>query len=285
MTGPAAPEEPAARYAPAEPPEQQPERSQPPEPLKGRARLRSALHPRATRAQVVAALLCGVLGFAAAVQVRSTQDAGLSGLRQTDLVRILDDVSERSARLQHEARELQETRDRVTGDDAQAALQEARDRTRVLGILAGTLPARGPGIQLTITDPDGQVGSDVLIDTLQELRDAGAEAVEISSVDGPAVRVVASTSFVDAGEPGSGAGVEVDGTVLRPPYRFVVIGEPGTLATALEIPGGVLEVLDQRGAQGVVTQEQSVEISSLRVAPSPRYARPADADQGSADNG
>ncbi|HET9945639.1 MAG TPA: DUF881 domain-containing protein [Actinomycetes bacterium] len=257
---------------------------EPAEPVRGRARLRSALHPRGTRAQVVAALLCGVLGFAAAVQVRSTQDEGLSGLRQTDLVRILDDVSERSARLQTEARELQETRDRVTGDDDQAALQEARDRTRVLGILAGTLPARGPGIQLTITDPEGEVGADVLIDTLQELRDAGAEAVEISSVDGPAVRVVASTSFVEAGEPGSGAGVEVDGTVLRAPYRFVVIGEPGTLATALEIPGGILEVLDQRGAQGVVTQEQSVEITSLRVAPSPRYARPAGA-AGDADNG
>lgn len=283
MTGPADPTDPVDLTDPVDPVDPV-EPIDPVEPVKGRARLRSALHPRATRAQVVAALLCGVLGFAAAVQVRSTQDAGLSGLRQTDLVRILDDVSERSARLQAEARELQETRDRVTGDDDQAALQEARDRARVLGILAGTLPARGPGIRLTITDPEGQVGSDVLIDTLQELRDAGAEAVEISSVDGPAVRVVASTSFVDAGEPGSGAGVEVDGTVLRPPYRFVVIGEPGTLATALEIPGGVLEVLDQRGAQGVVTQEQAVEISSLRVAASPRYARPAGA-AGDADNG
>ena len=254
-------------------------------PVRGRARLLSAMHPRATRAQAVAALLCGVLGFAAAVQVRSTQDAGLSGLRQTDLVRILDDVSERGARLQSEARDLQETRDRVAGNDSVAALDEARDRARVLGILAGTVPARGPGIELTITDAEGQVGSDVLLDTLQELRDAGAEAIEISSVDGPAVRVVACTAFVDAGQPGSGAGVEVDGTLLAPPYRFLVIGDPSTLETALEIPGGVLEVLDQRGAQGVVSQEQSLAITSLRVTPSPRYARPADADQGSADNG
>jgi uncharacterized protein YlxW (UPF0749 family) len=254
-------------------------------PVRGRARLLSAMHPRATRAQAVAAVLCGVLGFAAAVQVRSTQDAGLSGLRQTDLVRILDDVSERGARLQSEARDLQETRDRVAGNDSVAALDEARDRARVLGILAGTVPARGPGIELTISDAEGQVGSDVLLDTLQELRDAGAEAIEISSVEGPAVRVVASTAFVDAGQPGSGAGVEVDGTLLAPPYRFLVIGDPSTLETALEIPGGVLEVLDQRGAQGVVTQEQSVAITSLRVTPSPRYARPADADQGSADNG
>ena len=262
-----------------------PEDSDRREPVRGRARLRSALHPRATRAQLVAALLCGVLGFAAAVQVRSTQDEELSGLRQTDLVRILDDVSERTARLQGEARELEDARDLVSGSDRLAALQEARDRARVLGILAGTLPARGPGIELTITDPDSQVGSDVLLDTLQELRDAGAEAIEVSHVGGPAVRVVASTAFVDVGEPGSGAGVEVDGTTLPAPYRFRVIGDPATLATALDIPGGVLEVLDQRGAQGVVTEQPSVEITSLRATPSPRYARPADADEGSADTG
>lgn len=220
----------------------------------------------------MAALLLGLLGFAAAVQVRATQDAELDGLRQTDLVRILDDVSERAARLQAEARELQETRQRVTGgsDGAQAALEDARERARVLGILAGTLPASGPGIELTISDPEGKVGADVLLDALQELRDAGAEAVEVSTVDGPAVRVVASTSLVDVEE-----GVEVDDTVLTSPYRFRVIGEPRTLASALDIPGGVLDVLAQRGAQGVVTQRPKVDITSLRAAPSPRYARPA----------
>lgn len=241
--------------------------------VRGRARMRSALVPRATRAQLVAALLLGVLGFAAAVQVRSNQDAGLSGLRQTDLVRILDDVSERAARLQAEARDLQRTRDSVSGGSASnsAALEAARERARVLGILAGTLPATGPGIELTISDAQGKVGSDVLLDALQELRDAGAEAIEVSTVDGPAVRVVASTSLVDTED-----GVEVDGTPLTSPYRFRVIGESRTLASALDIPGGVLDVVSQRGAQGVVTQLDTVEITSLRATPSPRYARPAD---------
>ena len=237
-----------------------------------RARLVVALKPRATRAQLVAALLCAVLGFAAAVQVRANQDAGLTGLRQTDLVRILDDVSERAGRLQAEARDLQETRDMVTGGSTGtlAALEEARGRTRVLGILAGTLAARGPGVELTISDVEGQVGADVLLDALQELRDAGAEAIEVSTVTGPAVRVVASTSLVDVE-----GGVEVDGTRLVSPYRFRVIGESRTLAAALDIPGGVLDVLRQRGAQAVVTQRPTVLISSLRAPQSPRYARPA----------
>jgi uncharacterized protein YlxW (UPF0749 family) len=228
---------------------------------------------------VVPALLCAVLGFAVVVQVRSTQDAGLDGLRQTDLVRILDDVTERSARLRAEARELEETQARVTGGSSgtRAALDEARERTRVLGILAGTLPAVGPGIELTISDPDGEVGSDVLLDALQELRDAGAEAVEVSSLDGPAVRVVASTAFEepDRADDGVARAVVVDGTVLRAPYRFLVIGDPGTLAAALDIPGGVLDVLRQRNAQGVVNERDEVVITSLRAAPSPRYARPA----------
>jgi uncharacterized protein YlxW (UPF0749 family) len=254
-------------------------------------RLVSAFRPRVTRGHLLPAVLCAVLGFAVVVQVRSTQDAGLEGLRQTDLVRILDDVSERAARLRQEARDLEDTRARLTvgSGGSRAALQEAQDRARVLGVLAGTLPATGPGVEITISDPKGEVGPEVLLDTLQELRDAGAEAAELSTVDGPAVRIVASTSFVDPGDldqddadGANGAGVVVDGIVLTSPYRFLVIGDPRTLAAALDIPGGVLDVLRQKDAQGVVTQRDDVDITSLRAAPSPRYARPAADGDGSA---
>ncbi|MEO7981665.1 MAG: DUF881 domain-containing protein [Sporichthyaceae bacterium] len=241
-------------------------------------RLASAFRPRVKRGHLLPALLCAVLGFAVVVQVRSTQDTGLDGLRQTDLVRILDDVTERADRLRQEARDLEDTRAAVTAGSggSLAALQAAQDRARVLGVLAGTLPATGPGVEITISDPRGDVGSEVLLDTLQELRDAGAEAVELSTLDGAAVRVVASTSFVDPADTGvDGPGVVVDGTLLGSPYRFLVIGEPRTLEAALGIPGGVLDVLRQKDAQGVVTQRDQVDITSLRAAPSPRYARPA----------
>lgn len=232
------------------------------------ARLRRASRPRRTRSQMLAAVLCGALGFALVVQVRQTQEEGLSTLRQSDLVRILDDVNERSARLDAEARALQRTRDELLsgGDSARAALEVARERARTLGILAGTLPATGPGIRLDISDPDRGVTAATLLDTLQELRDAGAEAVELNEV-----RVVASTAFVDAGE-----GVRVDGTTVRPPYRWEVIGDPQTMATALEIPGGVLDTLRRRGAAGLVTQLDEVTVESLRQLEAPEYARPAE---------
>lgn len=239
-------------------------------------RLGAALGPRPTTARVVGALLLGLLGFALVVQARSTQEAGLAALRQSDLVRILDDTAERSARLRAEAAELAETRRQLAGgtDSSRAAIEEARERAAVLGILAGTAPAVGPGVVVTVPDPQGAVQPDLLLDAVQELRDAGAEAIQI----GP-VRVVAATAFV-SGE--DGTGVVVDGVRLTPPYRLQVIGDPRTLSSALEIPGGINETLRRRGSDPVVEEREEVAITALRAAPTPQYARPAPEAAGSA---
>ena len=241
----------------------------------GVERLVRSLRPRASRGQVGAAILLAALGFAAVVQVRANQGDNLSSLRQSDLVGILDDVSQRATRLQARARELQDTKDRLTtgSDTSRAALDEALAREQTLGILAGTLPATGPGIVFSVDDPDNQVGAAVVLDAVEELRDAGAEAAVISTLAGQdPVRIVASTSFVD---PLDGSkGILVDGTRLTAPYKIVVIGDPRTLAAALDIPGGVLDTLARKGATGSVSQRQSVTIEKVRPLPQVQYAQP-----------
>jgi uncharacterized protein YlxW (UPF0749 family) len=241
----------------------------------GFERLVRSLRPRASRGQVGAAILLAALGFAAVVQVRANQGDNLSSLRQSDLVGILDDVSQRATRLQARARELQDTKDRLTSgsDTSRAALEEALAREQTLGILAGTLPATGPGIVFTVDDPDNQVGAAVVLDAVEELRDAGAEAAVISTLAGQdPVRIVASTAFVD---PLDGSkGIFVDGTRLTAPYKIVVIGDPRTLAAALDIPGGVLDTLARKGATGSVSQRQSVTIEKVRPLPQVQYAQP-----------
>jgi uncharacterized protein YlxW (UPF0749 family) len=240
------------------------------------SRLLRAGRPRATRAQALAGVLTLALGFAVVTQVRQTQQEGLSALRETDLVRILDDVGQREARLEADARDLQATQERLQSgsDSSQAALEAAQARLDTLGVLTGTMPASGPGIRLTIEDPQGKVTAPMLLDALQELRDAGAEAVQIGSV-----RVVASTSFEEPGG-SDGAGVVVDSNVLHPPYVFLAIGDPPTLSAALDIPGGVLETLRQQGATGVIASETDVRITALHTISPPRYARPAPTPSG-----
>jgi uncharacterized protein YlxW (UPF0749 family) len=227
---------------------------------------------RSAPTQIVIAVLCGLLGFFAVVQLRlQADDNNLRTARGSDLIRILDDLNDRSERLDSEIRDLEQRRSELQSgsDRSKAALSEAEDRRSVLGILAGTVPAKGPGIFLRIADPQQKVDAAVLLDTLQELRDAGAEAVQINDV-----RVVASTDFLDAA-PGS---VQIDGQTVTAPYLFKVIGDPDTLDPALRIPGGVFAVLDERGAIPTVETRKQLTVDATRPSADLDYARPSGSD-------
>lgn len=238
----------------------------------GLARL---LRPRARRVDVLVAVLLLVLGFALAVQVRSTnQDNVLTNARQEDLVQILDELQNRSARLRQEVETLTATKQRLTAGSGtqEAALAEARRRTQVLGILAGTLPATGPGVQVRITDPQASVSASVMLDALEELRNAGAEAIQLEgTVTGRvvAVRLVAQSALADTED-----GIAVDGVRLVAPYRFVAIGDPSTLAGAMAIPGGVQDAVHAAGGTCQTQSSQSVRVGALRALKPARYARP-----------
>lgn len=238
-----------------------------------RRRLLRAMVPRATRSQVLAGLLCGLLGFALVVQVTQNSEADLGSLRQSDLVRLLDDASERSDRLAAEEAELAATRDELlSGSNARQAAQEAAQKqVAALGVLAGTAPATGPGIRLTISDPDGALRSSVLLNAVQELRDSGAEAIQVNDV-----RVTATTFFTDSTD-----GIQVGGQRVHSPYVVLVIGEPRTLSTAMAIPGGVVRSIESAGGRATVEERDEVLVDALRRLAPPEYARPASPAEGS----
>jgi uncharacterized protein YlxW (UPF0749 family) len=219
----------------------------------------------------MAAVLLAVLGFAAVTQVQSNdRDDNYVGARQGDLIQLINNLSLAEQRAENEITRLERTRDAL-GNDTEArrtALQRARQQANTLGILAGTLPAEGPGIRVTVRDPasGAGVGSNQLINGLQELRDAGAEVIEIND----SVRVVAQTWIVDR----PGGGVLMDGQKVDAPYVIDAIGDPRTLATALDFTGGFDDEVEGVGGKVDVEQLQHVVVSSVRKPAKPRYAQP-----------
>ncbi len=128
---------------------------------------------------VVAVILC-LTTFAVVSQIRSrAEDDPFSGMRRADLVTMLDNLSTSSRQLDSELAELRDTqRELQSGADSQqAARKQAATRLSQLQVLLGTVPVEGPGITLVIKDPDAKVTSDMLLDAVEELRDAGAEAI------------------------------------------------------------------------------------------------------------
>ena len=232
----------------------------------------AARRKRVSAAGAVIGLLIGLLGFALVVQLRgSTADTQLESARPDDLVRILSDLDARSERLRAEIRDLQDSRRQLESgaQGREAALAAARRRADELGILAGTSPAVGPGLVIVFAPREEQIRAATMLDAVQELRGAGAEAMQIRGGKGTTVRVVASTYFVD-----SGSNLVVDGVSLTAPFTVEVIGDPQTMRTALNIPGGVIDSLHQHGGTVSVQESDTVEVSTLHHGTGLKYARP-----------
>ncbi|MGC4889849.1 DUF881 domain-containing protein [Micromonospora sp. DT227] len=269
---PLAPAEPVEPVSPA-PVEREDVPAPAEEPGAAAAPGRAPVSRRLTSAGAMIAVLLALLGFTLVVQLKTTStDPTLAATREEDLVRISSDLDSRERRLRQDIEALEDSQRQLRSGELgrQAALEEATRRADELGILAGTLPAVGPGLEVRFSGPEKAMSSTRILDAVQELRGAGAEAMQIQGADGTAVRIIASTYFVDA----SGGGLVVDGRRLSGPYTILVIGDPATMRTALNIPGGVVSSV--RDAAGNVTSEdrEVVEVSQLHAPIKLDHARP-----------
>jgi uncharacterized protein YlxW (UPF0749 family) len=231
---------------------------------------------RRSRSQLVfgslAILLCVVLGVAIVTQVRQTESGdSLETARPADLLVLLDSLQQRDAALNTEVADLQGTLSALqsSGSNDQAAIDNARARLAALSILIGTVAATGPGVTLTIGDTAPGVSLETMLDVINELRAAGAEAMEIRTGEQSGVRVGVDTWVV-----GTAGALNVDGTTMAPPYSVLAIGDPPTLAAAMNIPGGAMDSVERVGGTMTVQQADVVNVTALRQ-PKPRqYAQP-----------
>ncbi|MBO0883577.1 MAG: DUF881 domain-containing protein [Mycobacterium sp.] len=219
----------------------------------------------------LAILLCLLLGVAIVTQVRHNESGdSLYTARPADLLVLLDSLRQREATLNTEVAELQRTLTalQASGSSDQTAIENAQARLAALSILIGTVGATGPGVTVRIEDPGPGVAPEAMLDVVNELRAAGAEAIEIG--DGHhAVRAGVDTWIV--GAPGA---LTVDGKTLSSPYSILAIGDPPTLAAAMNIPGGAVDSVKRVGGTMSVQQDDHVDITALRQ-PKPRqYAQP-----------
>lgn len=231
-----------------------PDTSTPPAPA-GTESARSLLHRlafRPSRPHLLIGLLFLVLGLLVTVAiVRPGDDEPWRNARTEDLVQVLDDLGARQDRLEAESARLSALQADLESGSTVEAVAEAQRRLAALQVLSGTTPVTGPGVTITIADPGGGVDAPVILDAVQELRDAGAEAIQVGTT-----RVVVGTWFADGP-----TGIVVDGSPLTTPIRIVAIGDPETMSAALSIPGGLADSVRTRGAEFAASASQSLDIS------------------------
>lgn len=221
-----------------------------------------------TVSQVVVAILLGGLAFAITLQIKQNDEqTDYSSVRGDELVELLKSLDSANERLATQIDDLTATRNDLLSSTkrSEEAERQAKERAEQLGILAGTSGATGPGVRLLITDPDRSVDAPQLLDAVQELRDAGAEAIVINGV----ARVVAQTYFLDEEDT-----IRIGGLEVKRPFTIEAIGDPGTMAEAANIRGGLVDRITNRGGTVTVDKVDKITITALADVKSPEYARP-----------
>jgi len=219
--------------------------------------------------KVFVALVAAVLGFVLVSQFRGQRrfSRQLQAESETDLARILSSLDGEADSLRDEIAslrlQLQDVESSSRRDDA--ATRAAQDQLADLEVLAGTVPVHGPGVAVNVDDPSRSLRYDSLIDLVQELRDAGAEALAINGM-----RIGAASAFFP-----QGGAITLDGSPLKPPFKVVAIGESATLETGLAIRGGAVETLSAvKGVRVDVTRQNDIPLPALTEPPTLRAARP-----------
>ncbi|KQY59225.1 hypothetical protein ASD11_06480 [Aeromicrobium sp. Root495] len=223
--------------------------------------------PRTGRAlRVVSGLLVAALAYAVTVQVRQDEESDYSTLRGVELVELLKSIDAANQRLGRQIDELTATRNGLqsSNQSSEEATKQARKRAAELAILAGTVAASGPGIQITVSDPQRVVDAALVLDTVEELRDAGAEVIAMNGT----ARIVAQTYFLDDED-----GIRVSGTLVKAPYTIDVIGDAATLEEAATFRGGIVDRFTNRGAAAEVDKRGKITITALADARRPQYSR------------
>ena len=198
---------------------------------------------RRRSSQLSLAAVALVLGLLAVVQLRSQGGGSALDLRSAqELTVLVANLNARNDQLRTEVARLDQELSSLLADQSRGrtSLGQLRSDLARVRAWAGLDPVEGSGIRITISGP---ISGDGIADLLNELRNAGAEAIAIADV-----RVVAGT--IVGGEPGAAS---VDDTALGDPFEIGAIGRPETLTGSLTRVGGIVAQLGATFPGAVVT--------------------------------
>jgi uncharacterized protein YlxW (UPF0749 family) len=182
------------------------------------------------RSQLTIAAVAAILGLLVVVQLHGqTGGSALQSKSAQDLSSLVASLNDENDRLRAEISNLTQQRDELRADRTSGATSVGQIQSDLARIRAwsGLDPVAGRGVEITVT---GDIEAASVDDLLNELRNAGAEAIAIEDL-----RVIARTSV--SGVPGS---LDVDGFLLRDPFTIRAIGRPEVLVGSLTRVGGII---------------------------------------------
>ncbi|MBI4733419.1 MAG: DUF881 domain-containing protein [Rubrobacteridae bacterium] len=223
---------------------------------KGLDILRS-LTSHATRTEIAIGLVCLLIGLLFVTQMRAQQSSSnaLQTASESDLSQIVGNLNSEIYALKAENADLRLQLFKIerTNNDSAAVMSESFKNLNNLKIIAGLTKVMGPGVKMRVSDRNGSINENDLVDIITELRVGGAEALSINGV-----RIVSQTGVIKKGRR-----IFVGENQVSAPYEINAIGNPDVLQETLAIAGGIKDKLSSLTGVSV----SIAKISSISINP------------------
>jgi len=235
------------------------------------------------KAKISVALVCAILAFSIALQfksVKKNQGQGtISGLRASELQTLYQKEKEKNEALISDYARVTADLEKYkeAANDTNATTKILKEQLDYAEIISGMKSVHGKGITLKVSDskftaaPGESENLYILHDAdllmiVNELRDAGAEAISINDE-----RLTALTEIRCVGSV-----VNINNVKVGTPFIINAIGNPDTLESALLFRGGIISQLAMSGFEFDIKKQENIVIPAYKGAINFKYALPAE---------
>lgn len=218
------------------------------------------------RSQLSLALVGVLLGALIVLQLRSQEAGnGLDTLTTTELTVLVGNLNTRNDQLRAEIATTQAELAGLQANDARGDTSVGQLQADLARVRAwtGLDPVVGPGVRITVT---GGLDASSVQDLVNELRNAGAEAIAVNDVR------VEPNSIVY----GPVGGLLIEDAHLGDPFEVSAIGNPESLTGSLTRAGGIVAELaaTDPAAQLIVTPVDMLRLPATTQDLVPAHGKP-----------
>ncbi len=187
-----------------------------------------------TTVTVVVFIVCIVLVSVMLMQFRTVEQTDITEIENMRESELRTALAEWKTKYEEIATQLEDINQRIEGynktiEDNEAASELIDEELTESNILVGKTDVYGEGVVVTLSDGTKKVTAADLINLVNELRYAGAEAIAINEI-----RVLAMTDIIDMADYSY---IMVNLQRLQGPYVVKAIGDKDYISTVLQLKG------------------------------------------------
>ena len=235
--------------------------------------------------------ICFLFGGMMAMQVRAVQQAREDRLQEAKGNKISEiRLAEMQRQLQKDRQEKNKAEQQLrllennvkNGYVSKKVAEQLTEQVQELRRVAGLTALHGAGVTITLRDNPqaAQAGGGAFLpgivhdfdlqQVVHELLSAKAEGIAVRGAGGAPIRITSYTPIRCVGPT-----IYVNFKPVAAPFTVMAIGEPATLKSALETPGGIVENLKQQTLTVKITTARNLKLPPMEGMPTFREGAPS----------